>query len=132
MRDYPQYYRYFSQEQFAYRGQTMSNTNGLLGQMPGVDGFKTGFTNAAGFNLAASAVRDGHRLIAVVLGGSSSAARNANVEDLLLTGFDIEERRDHGENIILTQNLFEAPPPARAHSAADRAGRRRPTPSTWC
>ncbi|HEY3796950.1 MAG TPA: D-alanyl-D-alanine carboxypeptidase [Caulobacteraceae bacterium] len=110
LRDYPQYYRYFGEESFTYRGQTMSNHNGLLGRMPGVDGFKTGFTNAAGFNLAASAVRDGHRLIAVVLGGSTSASRNANVQDLLLTGFDIDERRDRGETITLTQNMFEAPP----------------------
>ena len=112
LRDFPQYYHYFGDEEFTYRGVTYRNTNHLLGQMPGVDGFKTGFTNAAGYNLAASAVRDGHRLITVVLGGSSGSARNANVEDLLLTGFDIEHRRDHGERIELTQNMFEAPPPA--------------------
>jgi D-alanyl-D-alanine carboxypeptidase len=114
LRDYPQYYHYFGDEQFVFRGQTINNTNHLLGHMEGVDGFKTGFTNAAGFNLAASAVRDGHRLITVVLGGSSGASRNANVRDLLLTGFDVEERRAHGETLTLTQNLFEAPPPAGA------------------
>ena len=80
--------------------------------MPGVDGLKTGFTNAAGYNLAASAVRNGQRLIAVVLGGSSGASRNANVEDLLLTGFDVEERRARGEKILVAQNLFETPPAA--------------------
>jgi D-alanyl-D-alanine carboxypeptidase (penicillin-binding protein 5/6) len=112
LRDYPQYYGYFGTEQFTYRGVTMNNHNGLLGRMPGVDGFKTGFTNAAGYNLAASAVRDGRRLITVVMGGSSGASRNANVEDLLLTGFDLEERRSRGENIILTQNMFEQPPAA--------------------
>ncbi len=110
LRDYPQYYHYFGTETFTYRGVSMNNHNGLLGRMPGVDGFKTGYTNAAGFNLAASAVRDGRRLITVVLGGSSGAARNANVEDLLLTGFDVEERRAHGENLILTQNMFEQLP----------------------
>ena len=110
LRDYPQYYHYFGDDEFTYRGVTYRNTNHLLGKMPGVDGFKTGFTNAAGFNLAASAVRDGHRLITVVLGGSSGASRNANVEDLLLTGFDIEQRRDRGQTMQLTQNLFEAPP----------------------
>jgi D-alanyl-D-alanine carboxypeptidase (penicillin-binding protein 5/6) len=110
LRDYPQYYHYFSQEQFTFRGQTMNNHNGLLGKMPGVDGLKTGFTNAAGYNLAASAVRNGHRLITVVLGGSSGAERNANVEDLLLTGFDIEDRRARGENVQLTENMFETPP----------------------
>ena len=112
LRDYPQYYGYFGTETFTYRGVTMNNHNGLLGRMPGVDGFKTGFTNAAGFNLAASAVRDGRRLITVVLGGASGASRNANVEDLLLTGFDVEERRAHGEKLILTQNMFEQLPTA--------------------
>jgi D-alanyl-D-alanine carboxypeptidase (penicillin-binding protein 5/6) len=111
LRDYPQYYHYFSQEQFTYRGMTMNNHNGLLGRMPGVDGFKTGFTNAAGFNLAASAVRNGQRLIAVELGGATGGQRNANVEDLLLTGFDVMERRGRGESIQLADNLFEGPPP---------------------
>jgi D-alanyl-D-alanine carboxypeptidase (penicillin-binding protein 5/6) len=110
LRDYPQYYHYFGDEQFTFRGQTMNNTNHLLGHMPGLDGFKTGFTNAAGYNLAASAVKDGHRLITVVLGGSSGAARNANVEQLLLTGFDVEDRRAHGESIMLAQNMFGQPP----------------------
>ncbi|MBA3810439.1 MAG: D-alanyl-D-alanine carboxypeptidase [Caulobacteraceae bacterium] len=110
LRDYPQYYRFFSQESFTYRGKTMYNTNHLLGKMPGVDGLKTGFTSAAGFNLAASAMRNGNRLIAVVMGGSSGAVRNANVEGLLLTGFDVMERRARGERLLMTQNLFEAAP----------------------
>jgi D-alanyl-D-alanine carboxypeptidase (penicillin-binding protein 5/6) len=107
LRDYPQYYNFFSQEEFTYRGHTMYNTNHLLGKMPGVDGLKTGFTNAAGFNLCASAMRNGHRLIAVVMGSSSGAVRNANVEGLLLSGFDIEDRRDRGERILATQTFFE-------------------------
>jgi D-alanyl-D-alanine carboxypeptidase (penicillin-binding protein 5/6) len=106
IRDYPQYYGFFSQEEFTYRGRTMYNTNHLLGKMPGVDGLKTGFTNAAGFNLAASAMRNGHRLIAVVMGNSSVAVRNTHVENLLLTGFDIEDRRDRGERIYATQSYF--------------------------
>jgi D-alanyl-D-alanine carboxypeptidase len=110
LRDYPQYYHYFGTEEFSYRGRSWNNHNHLLGHMPGLDGFKTGFTNAAGYNLAASAVRDGRRLITVVLGGSSGGARNANVEDLLLTGFDVEERRARGETITVAQNLFEQPP----------------------
>jgi D-alanyl-D-alanine carboxypeptidase (penicillin-binding protein 5/6) len=112
LRDFPQYYSFFGQQEFTYRGKTMYNTNHLLGKMPGVDGLKTGFTNAAGFNLDASAVRNGHRLIAVVMGSSSGAVRNANVEGLLLTGFDIEERRDRGERLMLTQNMFGSQPGA--------------------
>jgi D-alanyl-D-alanine carboxypeptidase (penicillin-binding protein 5/6) len=108
LHDYPQYYGFFSQEEFTYAGHTMYNTNHLLGKMPGVDGLKTGFTSAAGFNLAASAVRNGHRLIAVVMGSSSGSVRNANVEGLLLTGFDIEDRRDHGDKIYATQTYFQS------------------------
>ena len=107
MRDYPQYYSYFGLRQFSYRGEVMNNHNHLLDSMPGVDGLKTGFINASGFNLAASAVRDGRRLIAVVLGGSSTAARDNNVQDLLSVGFDVLRRRDRGETVSLAQNLFE-------------------------
>jgi D-alanyl-D-alanine carboxypeptidase len=122
LRDYPQYYRFFSTQQFTYRGKTYVNTNHLLGKMPGVDGLKTGFTNAAGFNLDASAMRNGNRLIAVVMGSSSSAARNANVEGLLLTGFDVLERRARGERLTVAQNLFDRAPPAYLASARTPIG----------
>lgn len=107
MRDFPQFYPYFSLRSFSYRGQTMRNHNGVLFAMPGVDGLKTGFTNASGFNLSASAVRDGRRLIAVVMGGPSARARDAHVEDLLATGFDVLRRRAAGEQISVAQNYFE-------------------------
>jgi D-alanyl-D-alanine carboxypeptidase len=106
LRDFPQYYYIFGTQEFTYRGRTYVNTNHLLGKMAGVDGVKTGFTNAAGFNLDASAMRNGHRLIAVVMGSSSGSVRNADVENLLLTGFDIMDRRDRGERVQLTQNMF--------------------------
>jgi D-alanyl-D-alanine carboxypeptidase (penicillin-binding protein 5/6) len=108
LKDFPQYYYIFGTQEFAYRGRTYVNTNHLLGKMAGVDGVKTGFTNAAGFNLDASAMRNGHRLIAVVMGSSSGSVRNADVENLLLTGFDIMDRRDRGERVQLTQNMFGA------------------------
>jgi D-alanyl-D-alanine carboxypeptidase (penicillin-binding protein 5/6) len=110
MRDYPQYYKLFSLQSFNFRGQTIGNHNHLLGRMPGVDGLKTGFTNASGFNLAVSAVRDNRRLIAVVMGGPTTAQRDQNAEDLLLTGFDVLRRRALGENITVAQNLFEPEP----------------------
>jgi D-alanyl-D-alanine carboxypeptidase len=128
MRDYPQYYSYFSIKRFDYHGQSITNHNGLLGKMPGVDGLKTGFINASGFNLAASAVRDNHRLIAVVLGGNSTAARDAHVEDLLDTGFMVMHRRALGEKITVAQNLFEPDPvgpiarPPTEQGSGDQAG----------
>jgi D-alanyl-D-alanine carboxypeptidase len=107
MRDFPQFYPYFSTKTWAFRGQNLKNHNGLLFAMPGVDGIKTGFTNASGFNLAASAVRDGHRLITVVMGGPSTRTRDAHVEALLSTGFDVIRRRQAGEVITVAQNEFE-------------------------
>jgi len=109
MRDYPQYYAYLSQKQFSYEGRTMRNHNGLLLRMAGVDGLKTGFTNASGYNLSASATRDGTRLIAVVLGGRSNRTRDDEVARLLETGFDVVRRREAGENIVVAQSIFEQP-----------------------
>ena len=107
MRDYPQYYSYFSLHSTDFHGQHITNHNRLLQKMPGVDGLKTGFTNAAGFNLAASAVRDGRRLITVVMGGSSTAARDENVEDLLNAGFDVLAKRKLGQTITIAANMRE-------------------------
>jgi D-alanyl-D-alanine carboxypeptidase len=107
MRDYPQYYSYFGEKSFAFGGKLMTNHNHLLLKMPGVDGIKTGYTAAAGFNLAASAVRDGRRLITVVLGGPSTAARDENVAELLNAGFNVLERRAHGDRITLASAISE-------------------------
>jgi D-alanyl-D-alanine carboxypeptidase (penicillin-binding protein 5/6) len=117
LRDYPQYYSFFSTRQFTYLGRTTRNHNHLLGSMPGVDGIKTGFTNASGFNLAASAVRNDHRLIAVVLGGSSTASRDLHVEDLLDAGFTVIKKRELGQQTTIAQNLREPVPVG----AVDRA-----------
>lgn len=107
MRDYPQYYSYFGLHDWAYQGRGYRNTNGLLSSGMGYDGIKTGFTNASGYNLAASAVRDGRRIIVVVLGGRSSASRNGHVAELMNTGFELENRRAAGEPIQIAQSFFE-------------------------
>jgi D-alanyl-D-alanine carboxypeptidase (penicillin-binding protein 5/6) len=107
MRDYPQYYSYFGVKEFQFEGREITNHNHLLGKVEGVDGLKTGYTSAAGFNLAASAKRNGKRLIAVVLGGSSTAARDENVEDLINGGFEVFSRRAQGQNITLASTLHE-------------------------
>ena len=78
-------YHYFGQTHF--RGK--KNTNALLHDMPGVDGFKTGYTNASGYNLMVSAVRNNRRQIAVVLGGASGKSRNAHMRDLVERGFKV-------------------------------------------
>jgi D-alanyl-D-alanine carboxypeptidase len=129
MRDYPQYYRLFSTDNFVYRGQNLHNHNGLLRSMAGVDGIKTGFTNASGYNIAVSAVRDNRRLIAVVLGAPTSASRNNNAQGLMLTGFDVMARRARGERITVAQNMFEPEPrgamtPSVAQGDDDSEGQR--------
>lgn len=111
MRDFPQYYGYFGQRQWSFEGRSYNNTNGLLHSMPGVDGIKTGFTNASGYNLAASAVEDGRRLITVVLGGRSSATRNAHVAQLMTTGFEVGRLLDAGQRLEVAQALFNPPAP---------------------
>src|SRR5215831_16723725 len=86
-RDFPKEYRYFSTREFYFRGKTIHNHNHLLDWYEGADGIKTGYIGASGFNLAASAVRSGHRLIGVVMGGSSAASRDREMAALLDRGF---------------------------------------------
>ncbi|MGH6621908.1 MAG: D-alanyl-D-alanine carboxypeptidase family protein, partial [Alphaproteobacteria bacterium] len=69
--DFPEKYRLFSTPEFEYDGRRYRNHNALLESYPGVDGVKTGYTNASGYNLVASAKRNGHRIIGVVFGGKS-------------------------------------------------------------
>lgn len=107
MRDYPQYYRYFGLHDWVYQGREYRNTNGLLRTEFGYDGMKTGYTNASGYNLAASAVRDGRRLVTIVLGGRSTASRNSHVAELMETGFEVERLRRNGQPIQIAQTYFE-------------------------
>ncbi len=87
-RDFPKYYKYFSLKEFEWEGQTIPTHNNLMIHYPGADGLKTGFIQASGFNLAASAMRDGHRLIAVVMGGNTARWRDRRTADLLDSGFE--------------------------------------------
>ncbi|TRD21750.1 D-alanyl-D-alanine carboxypeptidase family protein [Palleronia caenipelagi] len=86
--DYPEYYNLFSRERTDAGLKEVRNTNRrLLSDYPGADGIKTGFTNAAGYNLVASAERGRKRVIATVFGGKSTASRNAQVAELMDMGF---------------------------------------------
>ncbi len=80
---FPRYYRYFSLTGFSYRGHAMRNHNKLLGRVHGVDGIKTGYTRASGFNLVSSVRRNDRHIVAVVLGGASGAARDARMRTLI-------------------------------------------------
>jgi len=85
--DFPREYRYFATRQFVFRGRVIATHNHLLDWYEGADGIKTGYIGASGFNLAASAVRNGHRLIGVVMGGASAGSRDREMAALLDQGF---------------------------------------------
>ena len=85
---FPRYYRYFSTSVFNYRGQSIRNHNHLLGSVEGVDGIKTGYTRASGFNLVSSMRRGNRHLVGVVLGGRSGGSRDAIMRNLLAENLD--------------------------------------------
>ncbi len=85
---FPRYYRYFSTVTFNYHGQSIRNHNHLLGEVEGVDGIKTGYTRASGFNLVTSIRRGNRHLVGVVLGGRSGGSRDAIMRNLLAENLD--------------------------------------------
>ncbi len=91
--EFPQYYRWYSQKEFQWNGITQSNRNGLLWRDSTVDGMKTGFTDTAGYCLVSSALRDGMRVVAVVLGTDSPRARERESQTLLNYGYRFYETK---------------------------------------
>jgi D-alanyl-D-alanine carboxypeptidase len=90
--DFPQYFSYFSTPSFAYEGRVYDNHDHLLGAFDGVDGIKTGYTRASGFNLATSAVRNNKHIVGVVMGGMTYASRDHEMVRLLSSAFDFAEQ----------------------------------------
>ena len=109
---YPKFYTLFSTQKFQYEKQVFANHNHLLGRMPGMDGIKTGYTVDAGFTLAASAIRNNRRLIAVVLGEPTAAARDRDVTALMDTGFTVETGRAMGQQVSVAGMLAPLAHPA--------------------
>ena len=91
IRDYPEYFPMYATKEYTYNGITQRNRNELLFRDPFVDGMKTGYTEAAGYCLIATAQRDGRRLLAVVTGTPSEAARAMEAQKLLNYGFQYTE-----------------------------------------
>lgn len=86
---FPQYWKYFGIKTWNYNGKTYTNGNRLLGTYPGCDGMKTGYTRKSRYSLVATANRDGHHLIAVVLGAESKDVRANVATNMLNRGFDM-------------------------------------------
>ncbi|GAA0771766.1 D-alanyl-D-alanine carboxypeptidase [Roseibium denhamense] len=80
---FPEYYKLFNTRVYTYKGRRLNNHNRLLGRVKGVDGIKTGYIRASGFNLVTSVKRDGRHIVAVVMGGRTGARRNAHMTDLI-------------------------------------------------
>lgn len=81
---FPQYFRVFSAVDFNFRGKVVRGHNDMMGRVRGVNGIKTGYIRASGFNIVTSVEADGRRLIVVIMGGKTARARNAEVEALIL------------------------------------------------
>lgn len=111
IRDFPRYYPYFSATEFHYKGRVLPNTNRILKSYPDADGLKTGFTCGSGYNLIASAKRNGHRLIGVLLGAHSSAERFEQMGNLLDIGFEKSGASAGGIHISQLRDDSYSPPP---------------------
>ncbi len=123
---FPRYYRYFSTEVFDYDGVVNRNHNHLLGRIDGVDGIKTGYTRESGYNLLTSVKRDGHFIIAVVLGGTAAASRDRIMADLIKTEIDKSSKRHTAPMIAEGAAEKETGEPATPTEAPQPAGRATP------
>ncbi|MDH4413323.1 MAG: D-alanyl-D-alanine carboxypeptidase [Rhizobium sp.] len=115
---FPQYYGYFSTRGFRFGKQTIGNHNRLLGQVRGVDGIKTGYTRAAGYNLATSAEAGGRSIVAVVLGATSGARRNAQMTNLVQRYLPAASSARGGSNLIAKNDTSVAPAEIQATTSA--------------
>jgi len=125
---FPRYYKYFSLPAFVYHGVAIRNHDHLLGSVQGVDGIKTGFTRASGFNLVTSVHRDGRYVVAVVLGGRSSFQRDAHMRELI--GAHIKEASlQRTAPAIAEQTAPRDEPQQAAVTKASTVSRADPTPT---
>ncbi|MCC6194759.1 MAG: D-alanyl-D-alanine carboxypeptidase [Burkholderiales bacterium] len=123
IRDYPEFYPLYSQKEFRYNNITQPNRNRLLWSDPHVDGMKTGHTDAAGWCLVATALRADRRVLAVVLGASSDAARASEAQKLLNWGFqafDTVQLYQSGKQVTTLRVWKGAAPEVPAGFLADR------------
>jgi D-alanyl-D-alanine carboxypeptidase len=124
---FPRYYRYFATSVFNYRGKSIRNHNRLLGKVEGVDGIKTGYTRASGFNLLSSMRRGNRHLVGVVLGGRSGGSRDATMRNLLAENLDkgatkrtvaaITERNSADDTVNVAETTARPPETTQAGGA---------------
>lgn len=128
---FPKYYKLFATKKFTYNGRTYYTHNHLLKSFEGADGMKTGFTNAAGYNIVTSAERDGHRVIAVTMGHNTIRQRDTKVASLMKKGLQKLAMSDHIEAPNLYANAdthtYGEPSLIEAATVADEA----PASDVW-
>jgi len=126
-RDFPQYAPYFAETRFTWNGQTHRSHNTLVGDMDGVDGLKTGYIRASGFNIAVTVERDARRLVAIVMGGARPAVRDAHARELIEAAYATLAARDEGR-LLATLNAPRLNPVREQRiMTAELAGQLRPT-----
>ena len=102
-KDFPQYYHYFSTQSFKYKGTTYTSHNRMVRNTKGVDGMKTGYIRASGFNVATSAKRGNRRVFAVVMGGRAAATRDRHMASLLdrtFANMKSNKRHTHVSSVV--------------------------------
>ena len=118
---FPRHARIFATRQFNYAGASYRNHNTMLGSFEGMEGIKTGYTRASGFNLASSVRRDGRHVVAVVMGGRTAAARNAEMRKLLTRGLARAGTTKSRQPVLIARAepaaARPATPPARQRAA---------------
>ncbi len=155
-RDFPHYAPYFAETRFTWRGTTHRSHHTLVGRMDGVDGLKTGYIRASGFNIAVTVERDGRRLVAIIMGGARPAVRDAHARELIEAAYASLNAREQGrllaalntprlnpvrEQVLLTAELgdVESPvavgsgdtPPAVQVVFDDEPASALPLPGSW-
>jgi D-alanyl-D-alanine carboxypeptidase len=105
---FPQYYHYFSVTKFTFRGRVIRGHNHLLGKVAGVDGIKTGYTRASGFNLATSVAINGKHLVGVVMGGRTHRERDQHMAALIHKYLPLASAR-HGDRDLVARTAPESP-----------------------
>ncbi|MBV8765529.1 MAG: D-alanyl-D-alanine carboxypeptidase [Hyphomicrobiales bacterium] len=118
---FPRYYPVFATRSFFYDGRAMHNHNHLLGRIEGLDGIKTGYTRASGFNLMTNVRRDGRQIVAVVMGGASAAGRDHIMANMIEDHFREASAGEH-----MAPVLADASPHAKPAVVADASVPSRP------
>ncbi len=114
-RDFPKEYGLFAMESFSFRGKRIRGHNNLMYRYQGMDGIKTGYTNASGFNLVSAINHNGRRVVGVVLGGKTARSRDAQMAALLDKAMPQASRSRNTEQLVASANVsrtFDVPPAA--------------------